>query len=126
MMAYIVAVAWGLAVGVCGAAVMALTTWVILDLAGVALPIAARYITVRQSEGYEGGQTKGRAMIEPAEIKAIRLARGETQEEFGSAVFGRLASTVSNWERGVFPPTRKAEKRIRALDPRKPQTAAQR
>jgi DNA-binding transcriptional regulator YiaG len=43
----------------------------------------------------------------PAEIRALREARGETQEEFARAV-GVRRPTVSDWERGVLAPSRLA------------------
>jgi len=38
----------------------------------------------------------------PTIIKAKRKSLGETQTEFGSRFGGIRASSVSNWEKGVF------------------------
>ena len=50
----------------------------------------------------------------PGEIRALRKARGETQEEFARAVGVRTA-TISYWELGRHEPQRLARRALRKM-----------
>ena len=43
-------------------------------------------------------------MLTPTEIKTLRLNLGMTQQEFAEAVGVKTWVSVSNWERGKYPP----------------------
>lgn len=60
--------------------------------------------------------------MEPSEIKALRLARGETQEKLAK-VLGTSWVTISRWENGKSKPAPYYMTRLTELRDKKPKGA---
>ena len=88
------------------------SAWINAGYHAAAVNLQRQTITFRKFEAeYQIQQIDGKVLWNGSSIKALRLHMGLTQTEFASQL-GVRQQTISEWENGVYGPTRSTSKHL--------------